>query len=203
MLRVAVLDDHPDLVDSLGSPLIRARHRVHTQVAPVDFEEIMAFAPQVIVVGVSRKPESVGRIGVLEPDDIYGYKAISGMQAYPAIALVPILVVGVGLFEPEFPWRLNYDLFLTFPDEMKLYADKVAELAALRKTRRRISGYVCPAPGCGSRLAYVKEPIRDLSCPKCGVGVALIDDTHGTWLDVHGGSHPCLLTDLRAPAGRS
>ena len=124
------------------------------------------------------------------------------MTSYPAIALIPMLVVGVGLFEAEFPLNLRYDLFLTFPDDMALYLPKVEELATLTKTRRRISTYVCPAPGCGSRLAYVREPVRDLSCPKCGAGVALIDDTHGTWRDVDGLSHPCLLKDLRAPAGR-
>ncbi len=202
MARVVVVDDHPELIDLLGSPLVRAGHRVLDEVAPLDFDEIMHFAPQVIVAGVSRRQSAVTKATELDGEDLYGYHAIANMVGYPAISLIPILVVGVGVFEREFPLALNYDLFLTFPDDMGIFVQKVGEFASLIKTRRRISAYVCPSPGCGSRLAFLKEPIRDLSCPRCGVGVALIDETHGTWLDAQGVSHPCLLEELRAPVGR-
>lgn len=202
MARIAVLDDHPELVEMLARPLLGGGHVVLTEIAPLEFDEILHFGPEVIVAGLSRKPAAAATCGELTPDDIWGYRAIDEMARYPAIALVPMVVVGVGMFEREFPVRLNYDLFLSFPDDMALYAGKVAELSTKVKTRRRISGYVCPNPGCGSRLVYTREPVRDLSCPKCGVGVAVIDRLHVTWCDPHGESHEALLADLHAPAGR-
>ena len=202
MARVVVLNDHPDLIDMLGSPLVRAGHRVLDEASPLDLEEILRFGPDVLVVGVSRKPGAVGHPIPLPPEELWGYHAVVQLESEPVLALVPMIVVGVGVFEPEFPLKLPYDLFLTFPDDMRLYGAKVAELATLVKTRRKISGYVCPVPGCGSRLVYLREPVRDLSCPKCGVGVALIDAEHMTWCDVEGGSHEGLLADLRAPGGR-
>lgn len=199
MARVAIIDDYPEYAEMAARPLREAGHHLHIDTAPIDWEALVEFQPQVLVVGLSRAEGAIGRPIEVPERDILGYKALKETEMYPAIQVVPIVLAALGLLEREVPTAVPYDLFISLPKEARGYEPKLAELAEVVKTRRRISRYVCPRPACGSRLVYVKEPARDLFCPKCGAGVALIDDDC-TWLDPStGDSHRCKTVELLPP----
>jgi hypothetical protein len=188
MAKVALIDDHLELLDAYATPLTAAGHTVLCERVPLDFEAVLSFQPQVLLVGLSRAAAE---------GPIIGYQALAEMEAYPAIQTLPIILVGHDLQERDVPTTVNYDLFLTWPHEAALLAGKVDELATKVKTRRRISAFVCPRQTCRSRLVYWTEPPMDLFCPKCGVSVAIIDD-HCTWLDGQTGiSTQCPVEALR------
>lgn len=199
MAKITVVDDSPMVLEQLVEPLVRAGYRVLSELAPVDFDEVMHFGAQLIVVGLDRSKSARNR-SIGDPMvDIIGYKALVEMEQYPAINLVPIMLAAHGIDEADIPTTLNYDLFLDLPSEWPLYLPKVQELVASVKTRRKISGYVCPGPGCGSRLVTLQNP-ENLFCPKCGAGVSLTPDGDCSWCDAEGRIHHCNPEGLVPPA---
>lgn len=171
---MAVIDDIHTLVRMLAAPLQERGHRVHDQTVPIDFERIMKFGPEVVIIGLARKAEAENR-PIRGVEDLVGYQALVDVDAYPAINVLPVMLVGIGLREDDLPIRIPYDLFLALPDDADLLAEKAEELATRVKTRRRISGYRCFF--CGSRLVFVKNP-ADLFCPRCHAAVAVVDEGH-------------------------
>jgi hypothetical protein len=95
------------------------------------------------------------------------------MEHYPAINVIPIILISTGLEESDIPTTVNYDSFLIIPEDAPLYFPKVKELIETVKTRRMISEFVCP--NCGSRLTYIVKPAKNLFCPRCHTGVVVID----------------------------
>lgn len=194
MAKLAFIDDHQAFADLLATPLREAGHEVHVQTAPVDFERLMQFGPQVIVFGLSRKRTAFNRAVESAQQDVLGYKAIMESEQYPAVNVIPLLLVGVAIEESDIPTAITYDGFLLLPDELDLYVPLVEELATKVKTRRRISGYICPV--CGSRLTFTREPVENLFCPKCHTSVALIDDENCTYMHASGRNFQCRIEDL-------
>lgn len=129
--------------------------------------------------------------------DLLGYQALVQLENYPALHVVPILILGSGLAESDVPTRLNYDLFLTIADELELYLPKVRELGSRQKSRRKISRYVCPK--CEGRLTFTSKE-EDLFCPRCGTGVAIIEPGGScTYASPGGINQPCKVEDLIPP----
>ncbi len=197
MAKVAVLNDFEVYAELLAGPLIRAGHVVMIELGPIDFERVLNFGPNVVSLGLYRKKYAFDRPIARFDADVVGYQPLEDMERYPAINVIPLILIGTGLQEKDIPTKLNYDLFLTFPDDLALYLPKVEELAAKVKTRRRISGYVCPS--CGSRFVFVQRP-EDLFCPRCGTTVAMMDKTHCI-VAVHGVGpmRTCTIAELLAP----
>lgn len=198
MAKVAILNDYEAYAAFLAGPLIRAGHAVMLELGPIDFERVLHFGPDVVSLGLYRKKEAFDRPIANFEADVVGYKPLADMERYPAISALPLILIATGLREKDVPTTLNYNLFLSFPDDLELYVAKVEELATKVKTRRRISGYVCPC--CGSRFVYIQRP-QDLFCPRCGTTVEMVDKVrclvaaHGV-----GPSSPCTIAELEAPA---
>lgn len=176
MRRVAVLDDVIEVADILAAPLREERYEVMTSLTSIDFEAIINFGAQLIILGVHRRVSAFDRpIRNLEAD-VFGFKPLVDMEHYPAISVIPIILISTGLKESDLPTSLNYDLFLVLPEDAPLYFPKAKELIETVKTRRQISQYVCP--NCGSRLTYTQKPGKDLFCPRCHTAVVVIDSQH-------------------------
>lgn len=200
MLRIALLNDHQMVLTALEAPLIQAGHQVRSDVSPIDWEAVVRFDPQVIIAGISRSREAVGR-AILDPsEDAVGYRALLDMRNYPAITAVPIVLVGMGIDERELPVPTHYDLFLYFPDDMETFVPRIEELTRTLKRRRTISEYRCPNPGCDSRLTHTRDRERDLFCPKCGSAVAILDDDQAIWRGPSGKHEPANLAEMRVDA---
>ncbi|HEY9721358.1 MAG TPA: hypothetical protein V6D47_05050 [Oscillatoriaceae cyanobacterium] len=174
-VNVAILDDYEAYAELLAGPLLRAGHGVMIELAPIDFERLVQFGPNVVSIGLYRRRDAYDRPIESVEKDIVGYQPLIDMECYPAINVLPLVLIGTGLVEKDVPTTLNYDLFLTFPEDLEMYLPKVVELATKVKTRRRISGYVCPV--CRSRLVYFQRQ-EDLFCPRCGTAVAIVDESN-------------------------
>lgn len=197
MAKVAIVNDYVEYAEMAALPLREAGHDVYIDISPIDWEALVHFGPQLLVIGLVRDEGAIGRPIEDPVKDIIGYKSLLETEQYPAIQVLPLILAGAGLREIDVPTDISYDLFVSFPKEVSTYAAKVTELATEVRSRRRISGYVCPRPGCGSRLVFLKEPARDLFCPKCGAGVAIIDDEDCTWLDpATGRTQTCKTAEL-------
>jgi Zn finger protein HypA/HybF involved in hydrogenase expression len=175
MQRVAVLDDVLAVADILAAPLRVAGYDVLTDLTSIDFERVLNFKPELIILGLHRRIAAFDRPIQRVEEDLFGIKPLQDMEHYPAISVMPILLVSTGLKEADIPTSVNYDSFLIIPEEAELYLPKVKELIETVKTRRKISQYVCP--NCGSRLVYTKSE-KDLFCPRCHTTVSVVDDKH-------------------------
>lgn len=199
MARVAIIDAFQTLAQMLASVLREAGHEVLTEIIPIDFERLLHFAPQVIVVSVYRMNKAFDRPIESPERDILGFIPLVSMGEYPALATcVPVVLVGTGLHERDIPDTLDYDLFLSFPKDSNLFRKKVEELAEKGKGRRKISRYACPH--CGSRLTYTSSP-DDLFCPRCHTVVTIIDDERCIYSlpTVIERSIPCRVKQLLPP----
>lgn len=197
MAKVAIFDDLQEMIAILAPPLVGQGHEVFTDVSPIDFERVLEFGPEVITLDLYRDPQAFDRpISNIETD-VQGFKPLVEMEKYPAINVIPIILIGNCLQEKDVPTSVNYDIFLSFPQDIKLYFPKVVELATMVKTRRRISEFVCPK--CGSRLTFTKTPAVDLFCPRCHSSVAIIPGNGCIARDADGKSIPCTMDLLKRP----
>jgi hypothetical protein len=200
MARIVVINQQRTLAEMFAGPLVQAGHEVLTLGKPLDFEALMRFAPALIVIGLDRSQRAADR-PIEGPDDMVGFAAIAEMESYPAIAVVPILVVANAITARDVSTRLRYDAFLGFPEDGPRYLPTVASLIGKAKTRRKISPYGCPH--CGGRLTYIHRPLRDLFCPRCYTAVTLFDDAHCVMtIRSRGACEPCTIEQLTPAAPR-
>jgi len=197
MAKVVILDDLQETIDILAPPLREQGHDVLTDVTPIDFERIMRFRPEIITLNLYRKVEAFDRPILTVEADVIGFTPLVEMEHYPAVSVIPIILLGNCLQEKDVPTSVNYDLFLSFPRDMRLYFPKVVEIAATVKTRRKISQYVCPR--CGSRLTFTLNREEDLFCPRCHTAVAIINEKTCIARTTDGETIPCDVAALKPP----
>lgn len=197
MSRIAILDDYEELGNLVASPLIKEGYQTMVETTPIDFEKLINFGPDVIDVHLYRREEAFDRPIRSVEEDVLGFRPLEEMQNYPAIGVIPIMLVGIGLRERDVPTTVNYDVFLTFPKDLKIYLPMIQELTTLEKTKRHISRYICPR--CRSRMTYIREPIQDLFCPRCHTSVSLIEGDGCIANTENGESIPCSLETLTPP----
>lgn len=197
MAKVFILDDLQETIDILAPPLREQGHEVMTDVSPIDFERIMRFRPEVITLNLYRKLEAFDRPIQSVEADVLGFTPLVEMEHYPAISVIPIILLGNCLQEKDVPTSINYDLFLSFPRDATLYLPKVVEIASTVKSRRKISEYVCPR--CGSRLTFTLNRENDLFCPRCHTAVAIIPPDTCIARTTEGQTIPCDMAALSPP----
>lgn len=203
MARMVIINDFAEYAEMDAAPLRLRGHEVLIQVTeagrPVDFERVVDFGPGVISVGLYRNEQAFDRpIRSLEAD-ILGYVPIRQMEAYPAIRVVPLLLLGHCIREQDVPTTLSYDRFLVLPRDIKHYVPNMEELATKVKSRRKLSGYVCP--NCESRLVFTVND-HELFCPRCHTAVSVIDEQSSLVVDEQGISRTVATADLEAEAHR-
>lgn len=196
MARVAILDDFPEYGEMLAAPLIASGHDVLIELTPIDFERILSFEPQVIVLGLYRKDTAFCKPISEAKTDVLGYQPLIEMESYPAVNSLPIMLIGHCLVEDEIPTKINYDIFMIFPRDISAYPKMVEYLAENIKKRRNISAYVCP--NCRGRLTYLSNP-ADLFCPRCGTSVAIVEEKQCLYQTPGGVQRACELSDITAP----
>jgi hypothetical protein len=201
MARIAILDDYRELGALVAGPLMQEGYDTMVETSPIDFETVIRFSPDVIAVHLYRKENAFDRPIRSVEEDVLGFKPLEEMQNYPAISIIPTMLVGIGLLERDVPTTVNYDMFLTFPMDLQIYLPKIQELAGLHKTKRHISNYICPS--CDSRMTYLREPVTDLFCPRCHTSVSIIEGNGCLANTGDGEQISCSLEQLTPPAKHS
>lgn len=199
LARMVIINDFEEYAQMDAAPLRQRGHDVLIQITEdarrVDFERIVDFGPGVISVGLYRQEQAFDRPIRSFEEDVLGYVPIRQMEEYPAIRVVPLLLVGHCIREEDVPTLLPYDIFLVLPTDIKLYVPKMEELATKVKSRRKLSGYLCP--NCGSRLVFTVNRI-ELFCPRCHTAVSIIDEREALVVDERGESRTVQLAEMAA-----
>jgi hypothetical protein len=199
--RIIVIDDFREYAEMTATPLRQAGHQVMAMASeegPLDFEQLIQYGPQAIVVGLYRNADAFDRPIGDWTRDVLGYTPLTQMEKYPAINLMPIMLIGGGVLETDIPTTLSYDLFLVFPKDIKLYVPKMEELVTMVKTRRKISEYLCPS--CGNRLTFSKDQSKDLFCLRCHTAVAVVEGEDAVVLYPSGRSERVPMEQLMPPS---
>jgi uncharacterized protein YlaI len=197
MAKVAILHNTEVLGQALAAPLGIAGFQTYVAHRPIDFEKLADFGPEVIVLAADRGLNTTHRMKIDLETDAMGYSAMAELEKYPALQVVPLLLVGSAVRQSELKTSIKYDAFLAFPEEASAYVDTVRALSAKIKSRRHISGYMCPH--CRGRLTFTQRPVLDLFCPRCHTPVAIIDDDACIY-SVHGSgpTRNCKMKDITA-----
>ncbi|MDB5098710.1 MAG: hypothetical protein JWM80_3131 [Cyanobacteria bacterium RYN_339] len=199
MSKIAVLNDVMEFANILAAPLKGEGHEMMCEVTSIDFERVMNFKPELIILGLHRRIDAFDRPIENIEADVFGFKPLVDMERYPAISVIPILLFTTGLKEQDIPTTVNYDSFLILPEDAALYFPKVKELIETVKTRRRISENICP--NCGSRLTYTAKP-ENLFCPRCHAGVVIVDAERCLVTEAgEVNSKPCSMKAIRCRKG--
>lgn len=197
MAKIALFNDFPEYAEMIAAPLRGAGHEVLIELVPIDFNRVLHFGPQVISVALYRKEQAFDRPIRNPIDDIMGYTSLLQMESYPAVEVIPILLTGNAVQEKDVPTGLNYDAFLVFPGDIQKLLPTIEHLAKKQKTRRKISGYVCPK--CGGRLVFTTSE-KDLFCPRCHTAVAVVGNEGCMFMTPDGQQESCTLDQLIPPA---
>lgn len=199
MAKVVLIDHYKPYADMMANPLVQAGHAVVIVTPPLNFERIIQVQPDVVSVAIYRQKCAFDRpIRDLERD-ITGYDVLRQLENYPAINALPIILTAIGLLEEDIPTSLQYDVFLTLPDDLAIYSTRVEELQKKPKGRHRISGLVCPV--CQSRLVSVRGESKELVCPRCDTVVVLEEGEKALYMPPSspGESFQVAIAELRPP----
>lgn len=203
MAKVACLKDFYEYAVMIAALCECGGHTAFKSQHPVDFEAVIDFGPDLVVLGLFRKRSAYNRPLVNLEEDVLGLATARDIESYPAIRVKPILLLGNGIEAREVPDWFHYDLFLFFPDDLPLFLPKVEELATRVKTRRTLSCYICPH--CGSRLTYVHNAAKELFCPRCHTAVSLIPEENRCLYTIGstGDTRHCTLVEITPRKGES
>lgn len=121
MAKILCIDDYPMYAELVASMLRqKGHHEVESDIVPLDADRVKAFNPDVIVVNLVRKMESISAGGLTN-----FYTEVDGAKAFAALSKngfkdIPIIVTSLAVLEREIPAELNYDAFIEIPQRIDL-----------------------------------------------------------------------------------
>lgn len=128
MQRILCLDDFR-LYAEMVAQLLRLQgcYEIRAEIVPFDLEELAAYEPDLILINLVRKAETLDRGRV---EDFY--REVHGAKALRAITQanfsVPLVLTGVAVREGELPEGTPYDGFIEIPDNLHRLAGVVERL---------------------------------------------------------------------------
>ena len=176
MSRIGTVSDNREYSDMLKWLLEHHGHEVVALTAPVDFEHLFAFKPEVLIVSIARKASAWGRPMEDFSRDVVGAESLRLLETYPSVYYLSVVVVGIGLREDELKTRLRIRRFASFPEDLyDLITDPQGiERYVDEQRHRKVSPYACP--NCTAPMLYVGRSQHDLICPRCLAVVAILED---------------------------
>jgi CheY-like chemotaxis protein len=117
--KILCVDDYPLYAEMVGTMLQqKGHHEVKVDVVPLVIDEIIAFAPDVIVVNLVRRTEALG----VALHDYYraveGAKALKAIAAAPELQSIPVILTALAVNEIEVPDNLRYEAFVVIPQRL-------------------------------------------------------------------------------------
>jgi hypothetical protein len=139
MAKIVTIDDYPLYAQMVADLITRERgHEVKKVLSPIVVDEITSFAPDVIVVSLVRKLESMGH-GRLHDFflEVDGGKSFREIARAPETKDIPIVLTSLGVREVEIPQDLPYVALAQFPHEIDLLLLAIDKLVLAKQKGQR------------------------------------------------------------------
>ena len=140
MGRILCIDDYP-LYAEMVAEMLRKRggHEVRADVVPLDLDEVRAFDPDVVVVNLVRRLESITAGGMRDfYHEVEGAKAFHFM-ATDGLAHIPLVVTGLAVSEMDVPPDVRYEAFIEVPQKLDALVRTIDKLVAARRKGAEIA----------------------------------------------------------------
>jgi CheY-like chemotaxis protein len=139
MARIVTINDYPLYAQMVADLISRERgHEVKMLLSPIVVDEITSFGPDVVVVSLVRKLESMGHGRLydffLEVD---GAKSFREIARAPETKDIPIILSSMGVREVEIPQDLAYMALAHFPHEIDHLLLAIDKLVLAKQSGRR------------------------------------------------------------------
>lgn len=139
MARVMCIDDYPAYAEMVGDMLTRkGGHDVKSETVPISIKTIEAFDPDVVIVNLVRKMETISAGGMRD-----FYADVEGGKAFREIAHATregrfnwaIVITSIAVLEHEVPRNdgLHYVAFVEIPQKLEQLSTIVEKVAQARK----------------------------------------------------------------------
>lgn len=134
MAKILCVDDYRMYAEMVGSMLQqKGGHEVKVDVVPLVIDEVVDFAPEVIVINLVRKAEVLGTPIHDFYREIDGAKAFQALAGAPEIAQIPIVLTALAVKESEVPTGLRYEAFIEVPHKIDVLNHAINRLAEARR----------------------------------------------------------------------
>jgi hypothetical protein len=140
MGRILCIDDYP-LYAEMVAEMLRKRggHEVRADVVPLDMDQVKAFDPDVVVINLVRRLESITAGGMRNfYHEVEGAKAFQFM-AEEGLKGTPIVLTGLAVSEMDVPHDVRYEAFIEVPQKLDALVRTIAKLVAARRKGAEIA----------------------------------------------------------------
>lgn len=135
MARVLGVDDFQLYAEMVGA-LIKERggHDVRVMINPIVIEEVEAFEPEVVVLNLVRKPETISAGGLRD-----FFTEVDGARAFKALAPLcklhgwPMVITALAVAERDVPQDYPYDAFVEVPHRLDYLLHSIGRLVTARQ----------------------------------------------------------------------
>jgi CheY-like chemotaxis protein len=139
MGKILSIDDFQLYAEMVGE-LLRQRggHTVKVMINPLVVDEIEAFCPDLVVVNLVRKPETISAGGLKD-----FYTEVDGAKAFRALAPLcqvrgwPVVVTSLAVAERDVPQDLRYESFVEVPQRLDYLLHSIDRILTARAHHTR------------------------------------------------------------------
>lgn len=135
MARILCVNDFIQYAEMMGLFLEEQGHDVCSESVPLDMRAVTAFCPDVIVVGIVRKPEHVKEALTDFYVQVDGAKALRDLATHPETASCPLVIAAVGVQEHELPKDVPFVAFVEVPNKFDQLPGMIERIVAAKGHR--------------------------------------------------------------------
>lgn len=120
MAKIFCINDYKLYAEMVAIMLERkGGHEVLADILPLDIAEIEAFNPDLIILNLVRKLDSLGAGGMHDFDtEVEGARAVRAVNASPELERFPLVITAMAVLERDLPKGLRYEAFVEVPQKL-------------------------------------------------------------------------------------
>lgn len=129
MAKILCIDDYQFYADMIALILEkRGGYEVKTAIYPLNLGEIENFSPDLILLNLVRKIETLGTALQDFYTEVNGAKALKALSENPLTEKAPLVVTAMGVTEEELPKGFHYKAFLPIPERIDYLMDTIKKI---------------------------------------------------------------------------
>jgi hypothetical protein len=134
MAKIYCINDYKLYAEMVGLMLERkGGHEVIADILPLDMAEIEAFGPDLIILNLVRKLDSLGAGGMHDFDtEVEGARALKFVNAAPALSRYPVVITAMAVLERDLPKGLRYEAFVEVPQKLDNLLEIIEKIVRTR-----------------------------------------------------------------------